>query len=207
MSTDPAGHPTEQQAGPESAPGNPSEEELRAAYEAELSRITSADMMLQAAVSLLNIGARRLGLMAEPPGGGPEGTGGDADAPRDPSLAQRDLDQVRDAVDGVKAVLEVEPLSRQPAVGSGQILDLRAQRREIALAGGHRFALRHQLGAQPVDRPGQGRRVQPRRGELATGRADGDGVRQRGRLRRGFADRGQATPAGVRQGAPRGGGE
>ena len=45
-------------------PGEPSEEELRAAYEAELSRITTADMMLQAAVSLLNIGARRLGLPA-----------------------------------------------------------------------------------------------------------------------------------------------
>ena len=41
--------------------GEPSEEELRAAYEAELSRITPTDMMLQAAVSLLNIGARRLG--------------------------------------------------------------------------------------------------------------------------------------------------
>ena len=41
-----------------------------AAYEAELSRITSADMVLQATVSLLNIGARRLGLV-----GGPEGAG------------------------------------------------------------------------------------------------------------------------------------
>ena len=39
------------------AQGQPSEEELRAAYEAELSRITSAELMLQAAVSLLNIGS------------------------------------------------------------------------------------------------------------------------------------------------------
>ena len=39
----------------------PTEEELRAAYEAELSRITATDMIAQAAVSLLNIGARRLG--------------------------------------------------------------------------------------------------------------------------------------------------
>jgi hypothetical protein len=121
VSSDPAGHPTEQHAGPESAPGEPSEEELRAAYEAELSRITSADMMLQAAVSLLNIGARRLGLMAEPPGGGPEGTGGDADAPRDPSLAQRDLDQVRDAVDGVKALLAI--LERSMAQELGPLWD------------------------------------------------------------------------------------
>ena len=49
--------------------GSPSEEELRAAYEAELSRITSADMVLQATVSLLNIGARRLGLVGGPVGG------------------------------------------------------------------------------------------------------------------------------------------
>ncbi len=66
----------------------PSEQELRAAYEAELSRITSADMILQSAVSLLNLGGRRLGLA---PG----------------SEGERDLEQVRDAVDGVRALLEI----------------------------------------------------------------------------------------------------
>jgi hypothetical protein len=74
MSTDPA--------------GAPSEEELRAAYEAELSRITSAEVILQAAVSLLNLGGRRLGLAP-----GAEG--------------ERDLEQVRDAIDGVKALLGI----------------------------------------------------------------------------------------------------
>jgi hypothetical protein len=74
MSTDPA--------------GQPSEEELRAAYEAELSRITSAEVILQAAVSLLNLGGRRLGLAP-----GAEG--------------ERDLEQVRDAIDGVKALLGI----------------------------------------------------------------------------------------------------
>jgi hypothetical protein len=68
--------------------GQPSEEQLRAAYEAELSRITSADMILQSAVSLLNLGGRRLGLA---PG----------------SEGERDLEQVRDAVDGVRALLEI----------------------------------------------------------------------------------------------------
>ena len=43
----------------------PSEEEMRAAYEAELSRITSADMILQSAASLLNIGGLRLGLVPD----------------------------------------------------------------------------------------------------------------------------------------------
>jgi hypothetical protein len=73
--------------------GAPSEEDRseigqRAAYEAELSRITSADMILQAAVSLLNLGGRRLGLA---PG----------------SEGERDLEQVRDAVDGVRALLSI----------------------------------------------------------------------------------------------------
>jgi hypothetical protein len=77
------------------AAGQPSEVELRAAYEAELSRITSADMVLQATVSLLNLGARRLGLLGGPdpeaPQGGPE----------------RDLEQVRDAIDAVRGLMPV----------------------------------------------------------------------------------------------------
>ena len=72
----------------------PSEDELRAAYEAELARITATDMMAQAAVSLLNIGARRLGLVGE---GEPPGA----------AAAGRDLEQVRDAIDGARALLEI----------------------------------------------------------------------------------------------------
>jgi hypothetical protein len=66
----------------------PSDEEMRAAYEAELNRITATDMILQTAVSLLNIGGRRLGLA-----GGAEGG--------------RDLDQVSDAIDAVRALLPI----------------------------------------------------------------------------------------------------
>jgi hypothetical protein len=76
------------------AGAEPSEQELRAAYEAELSRITSADVMLQAAVSLLNIGGMRLGLASAPgaaPGSGPE----------------PDLEQVSEAIDGVRALLPI----------------------------------------------------------------------------------------------------
>jgi hypothetical protein len=101
MSGDPQGpqRPHTSVDGPE----RPTEEELRAAYEAELSRITSGDMMLQAAVSLLNIGGRRLGLSAPRPADGtgtPDAQGG---AERD--LAERDLEQVRDAIDAVRALL------------------------------------------------------------------------------------------------------
>lgn len=66
----------------------PSEDELRAAYEAELNRITSSEMIIQTAVSLLNIGGRRLGLAAG-------------------SQAERDLDQVRDAIDAVRALMPI----------------------------------------------------------------------------------------------------
>ncbi|HST55264.1 MAG TPA: hypothetical protein VLJ42_05130 [Solirubrobacteraceae bacterium] len=76
------------QDGPE---GQPSEAELRAAYEAQLSRITSADVILQTIVTLLNLGGRRLGF------GAPAGA---ADA-------ERDLDQARDAVEGVRALLPI----------------------------------------------------------------------------------------------------
>lgn len=65
----------------------PTEEQLRA-YEEELSRVTSTQIAVQAAASLLNIGGRRLGLM--------EG-----------HEQERDLDQVRDAIDGVTALMPI----------------------------------------------------------------------------------------------------
>lgn len=78
------------------AAGAPGEEELlreqRAAYEAELARITVPDMLMQATVSLLNLAAHRLAPAA--PGAEGEGAG-------------RDLEQVRDAIDGVRALLDI----------------------------------------------------------------------------------------------------
>jgi hypothetical protein len=69
----------------------PTEEELRAAYEAELQRITVDDVLVQTVVSLLNLGGRRAGLA---PG----------------TEQERDLGQVRSAVEGVRALLPlVEP--------------------------------------------------------------------------------------------------
>lgn len=84
----------------------PSEEELRAAYEAELTKISSADLVLQTAASLLNLGARRLGLT-----GAPE--------------AERDLEQVRDAIDGVRGLMPV--LERRAPGEIGQLRDALSQ--------------------------------------------------------------------------------
>ncbi|HXD54994.1 MAG TPA: hypothetical protein VN618_09610 [Solirubrobacteraceae bacterium] len=82
-----------EEQGPPTPPTPPSEDELRAAYEAELARITAVDMIAQSAVSLLNIGARRLG----PPGASAE----------DAAAAGRDLEQARDAIDAARAMLEI----------------------------------------------------------------------------------------------------
>jgi hypothetical protein len=71
-----------------SGPGEPSEAELRAAWEEQLRHVTPADVIVQTAVSLISLAGRRLGL--EP---GTEG--------------ERDLGQVRDAIDGARALLPV----------------------------------------------------------------------------------------------------
>ncbi len=66
--------------------GQPSEEELRAAYEAELKRLRVEDVVVQTLVSLVNIGGRKAGLA---PGAEDE----------------RDLAQLRMAIDGARALL------------------------------------------------------------------------------------------------------
>jgi hypothetical protein len=66
--------------------GQPSEEELRAAYEAELKRLRVEDVVVQTLVSLVNLGGRKAGLV---PGAEDE----------------RDLEQLRMAIDGARALL------------------------------------------------------------------------------------------------------
>jgi hypothetical protein len=69
----------------------PTEEELRAAYEAELKRLRVDDVVIQTIVSLVNLGGRRLGLAP--------GTEGPA------TESERDLDQVRLAIESVRLLL------------------------------------------------------------------------------------------------------
>jgi hypothetical protein len=149
MSTDPAaraGEPDPAGAGPAGGDG-PSEAELRAAYEAELSRITSTDMMLQAAVSLLNIAAHRLG-----PPSAPEGAGGGTPPPSSP---ERDMDQVRDGIDAVRALLEILerriPAEVRPLRDALSRLQI-AYAREAQAAGAHAPAGAGP-GQAPPDRP------------------------------------------------------
>jgi hypothetical protein len=136
------------------APGQLSEEELRAAYEEELSRITAADLALQAAVSLLNLGGRRLGL---------------PDAAGQSPTAERDLDQVRDAIDGVRALLEI--LERRRPNELGPLRDALSQlqmayAREAGAARGQ-GAGAGQPPARDAATPGQGDTTTPEAGEGA----------------------------------------
>ena len=99
MSSEQQPQPSEANAqGPGGPTGQaqPSEDELRAAYEAELNRITSAEMIIQTTVSLINIAGRRLGL-APAAGGDPSAAEG----------SERDLEQVRDAIDGASALMPI----------------------------------------------------------------------------------------------------
>jgi hypothetical protein len=64
----------------------PSEEEVRAALEEQLKHLTVDDMLIESAVSLVNLGGRRAGLA---PG----------------TEDERDLEQLRRAVEAVRALL------------------------------------------------------------------------------------------------------
>jgi hypothetical protein len=119
LSTPPGGSAGPGGGGPgPGGPGarEPTEEELRAAYEAELSRITSADLVLQTAASLLNLGARRLGLTTDR-----RSTGSPIGHPE----AERDLEQVRDAIDGVRGLMPI--LERRAPGEIGPLRDALAQ--------------------------------------------------------------------------------
>jgi hypothetical protein len=76
-----------------SATDQPSEEELRAAYEAEIKRIRVEQIVLEQVVSTINLGMRRTGLA---PG----------------TEDERDIGQVRVAIEAVRALL---PLLEQTA--------------------------------------------------------------------------------------------
>ena len=89
-----------------SATDQPSEEELRAAYEAEIKKIRIEQILLEQVVSIINLGMRRTGLA---PG----------------TEDERDIDQVRVAIEAVRALL---PLIEQTApTQAGQIRDALSQ--------------------------------------------------------------------------------
>ena len=87
-------------AGERLAAGDPSDEELRAALEEQMRRITVDDVLVQTVVTLINLGGRRLGLPG-PEGAPPEG---------------RDLAQAKKAIDAARALLPLLPAEPQGPV-------------------------------------------------------------------------------------------
>ena len=79
----------------------PTDEELRAALEEQMQRITVDDVLVQTAVTLINLGGRRLGLP------GPDGH---------PPPEGRDLGQAQKAIEGVRALLPLLPAEPQAPV-------------------------------------------------------------------------------------------
>lgn len=72
--------------------GVPSEEEMQAALDEQMRRLTVPDVIIQTVVTLINLGARKLGL-----------TGAPEDA------AERDLEQARMAIEATRALLPLVP--------------------------------------------------------------------------------------------------
>jgi hypothetical protein len=121
----------------------PSEEELRAAYEAELKRITADDVVLQTIVSLLNLGGRRIGLA---PG----------------TEEERDLEQVRTCIDSARALLAIV----EPRHGAelGPIKDALSQLQMAWVQAGG------QGPGQPAGEQAEGGAPEPPKGEPEEGR-------------------------------------
>ena len=115
-------------------PNQPSEEELRAAYEAELKKIRVEDVLVQTLVSLINLGGRRAGLA--------QGAEDEADP-----------EQLRLAIEGARAILPlVEDLLGPDA---GQVRNALSQLQMVFAqgAGGEAAA-----GSEP---PAQGEQPPP----------------------------------------------
>jgi hypothetical protein len=91
---------------PEQEGSTPTEEELRAAYEAEIKKIRVDQVLLEHVVTLVNLGMRRTGLAA-----GTE--------------EERDVEQVRTAIDAIRAQLPL--LERTAGDKIGPIRDALSQ--------------------------------------------------------------------------------
>jgi hypothetical protein len=128
--------------------GQPSEEELRAAYEAEVKKIKVEHVLLENIVTLINLGMRRTGLA---PG----------------TESERDLSQVRLAIESVRALL---PLIDQTAPQQvGPIRDALSQLQLAFVRIGGQGQPAAAAGASPGPTEGEGPGGGSQREEPAAG--------------------------------------
>lgn len=116
----------------------PTEEEMRAAYEAELKRVRVDDVLVQTVVSLVNLAGRKAGLA---PG----------------TEDERDLDQVRQAIEAVRALL---PLVEEALGPDAEQVRNALSQLQLAYAQGRAGAGEQGPGGQPSE----GKPTQPESG-------------------------------------------
>jgi hypothetical protein len=132
----------------EAPPPELTDEQLRA-YEDELSRLTTTDVIAQATISMLNLGARRL-----------------APAGADPATAAgRDLEQVRDSIDAARALLGILERRIPPQ-------DLAPLRDALSRL---QMAYAKEVAAEPEGGAGPAAGAEPEAGAEGGGEGDGGG--------------------------------
>ena len=138
--------------GSEQSGATPTEEELRAAYEAEIKKIRVEQVLLEQVVTLVNLGMRRTGLQ---PG----------------TEEERDVEQVRTAIDGIRALTPL--LERAAPEQIGPIRDALSQLQLafVRIGGSQQRAA---AGGESKDQPGPGE--DPGGGQLAEPAAPGTGA-------------------------------
>ena len=133
----------------------PTEEELRAAFEEQLRQITVQDVLLQTVVTLVNLSGRKLGLA--PPEGEPE---------------EKDAEQARLGIEAVRALL--------PLIPPDTAAPVREALSQLQMA----FAREAQAASQAPDPTGEGGGEPPKGGEPAKERpAAGDADRAKARAK------------------------
>jgi hypothetical protein len=119
-------------AGPEGGAGQPTEEELRAQLEEEIRKVRVEDVVLQSAVSILNLSARRIAIDEE-----------------------RDLDQAKVGIDAARALADLVKPDAQPqlrqAISELQLLYAKHAGEETTAEGGSEDA--ESGGAQGTSGP------------------------------------------------------
>ncbi len=116
--------------------GQPTEAEMQAALEEQMRNIRVEDVVVQTTVTLVNLGARRLGLAAAP-----------GEAPG----AERDLGQAQLAIESVRALLPLLPPEVTDQIGPALSQLQMAFAREAQAAGGGAPA---EAGAGEAPQPG-----------------------------------------------------
>ncbi len=114
----------------------PTEEELQAAFEAEMRGIAVQDVILQTVVTLVNLGGMRLGLSGPSAGG------------------DRDLAQARLAIEGARALVPLLPAEPAAAIRNALTQLQMAYAREAGAAGGAEDPAATGAPAGPAAPPG-----------------------------------------------------